>query len=197
VDDHPVFRRGLRMIIDELEDVVVQGFEDGDDFMSSNESFDVVLLDVCMPGSGGLAVLQTQNAGNFQCRPILLGTNPKPCEVRQAVALGALGVLRKDADPEEIHDAIRHVERGETYFPAFVARMLIDQARRKLTDREIEVLALLVDGAQNKEIAGQLDISVYTVRDVVRRVYRKLDVQTRVEAVRVAADEGLLTLQGV
>jgi DNA-binding NarL/FixJ family response regulator len=208
VDDQPLARAGLRAMLDHAEDVTVVG-EAGDGVqavsLARSERPDVVLMDVRMPGMDGIEATRqiTSDSGTDGVRVLILTTFDLDESVYAALRAGASGFLLKDVAPERLFDAIRVVAAGEALLAPVVTRRLIaafaehavtpgvdrPDLLAPLTEREREVLALVGTGLSNDEIAGQLVISVATVKTHVHRLLTKLGARDRAQLV-VAAYEG-------
>ncbi|MEO8353278.1 MAG: response regulator transcription factor, partial [Chthoniobacteraceae bacterium] len=117
-------------------------------------------------------------------------------DVHRAVHAGAAAYLPKSSEPEELMEAIRIVHEGGTYFPAAIATVLADRSKReKLSDREIEVLSMIVKGRSNKEVSSDLGISENTVKFHTTRIFEKLGVMDRVQATTAAIARGIVHLK--
>lgn len=201
VDDHPVFRLGLRNLLDGVPDLVVVG-EASDGFEAARlvEELEptVVVMDIAMPGLNG--VESTRRI--LERRPttrVLIVTMFDDDSVFDAVKAGALGYILKGADPEETIRAIRCVANGEAIFGPNTARRLSSFFARskaatpfpELTEREQQVLQRIARGLTNSAIADELYLSEKTVRNHVSNVFAKLHVASRAEAVARARDAGM------
>ncbi len=200
-DDHPVVRQGLRAFLDLQEEMDVVG-EAGDGEAAlrliAELDPDVVLLDLEMPGMGGLDVLrELAGAGP----PVIVLTSFRgEDQVLPAVEAGAAGYLLKDVHPFELRDAIRRVHDGEAALDPSVAGHVMRGYRRSrrpgpldlLTERETEVLGLIARGRANKQIGRELGISEKTVKTHVSNVLAKLGVEDRTQAAVLAVQEGLV-----
>jgi DNA-binding NarL/FixJ family response regulator len=214
VDDQQLVRAGFRMVIDSQPDLTVVG-EAGDgaaavDLLRCTPA-DVVLMDIRMPGTDGIAATRQVTALPEPPRVVVLTTFDLDEYVVSAIGAGASGFLLKDAPPEEMLGAVRTVHAGEAVIAAsstrrllqHVAPMLRDapasasattdsRALAELTPREREVLELMAYGATNTEIAGRLFVSQATVKTHVGRVLSKTGSRDRVQAVVLAYRTGLV-----
>ena len=155
--------------------------------------FDVMLLDVRMPGMDGVGVLQRLKELNAPPRVIVLTSYGKDEDIYRAIRAGAQGYLLKDASETEMVAAIVAVVSGKRYIPRDIAARLADRMlRQDLTSRELDVLELLAQGSTNKQIALALNISDNTVRCHVNNIMEKLQVSDRTEAVANALKKGVL-----
>ena len=202
VDDHPVFRSGLRAVVDAMEDAQVVGEAangaDAVDLAGTLEP-DVVIMDLHMPDLDGVEATRRLLTSAPACNVLVLTMSHEDEWVRSAIRAGALGYLVKGADRHEIEAAIRTVNRGDAVLAARVARQALagmggaDSTLPfpQLTPREAEVLALLARGRTNPEIARIVSISPKTVRNLVSSIIFKLDAGDRGGVIRRAQEAGL------
>lgn len=164
---------------------------------------DVILLDLVMPRKGGLEAIREIKEQNPQARILVLTSFSEDENVYAAIKAGAQGYLMKDASPQDILAAIREVHRGEPSMDPSIAQKLMRELQRSsglppseepLTEREVEVLKLLAQGLQNKEIAEELVISERTVSTHVSNILSKLHLANRTQAALYALKEGLARL---
>ncbi len=156
---------------------------------------DVTLLDLRMPVLDGVGVIEEIRQDEPGAKFIILTTFDTDNEIHRAIKAGAKGYLLKDARREVLLDCIRKVSNGETCIPpALVEKLAASMRGETLTSREVEVLALLVRGRSNKEIASKLFISETTVKGHLRSVFTKLNVLSRTEATTTALRRGLVQL---
>ncbi len=207
-DDHAVMRAGLRMLIDAQPDMAVVG-EAGDGREAIERARtsrpDVLLLDLSMPGLGGIAAIDLLRKEAPTTKVLILTMHEDSEYLRQALEAGASGYLVKSAADTELLAAIRAVRRGEVYVYSSLTGALLDLAFEKrqkrperegvadLSKREIEVLRLLALGHTNQQIADKLFLSVKTIETYRARITEKLQLPTRAELVRYAIKHGLLT----
>lgn len=208
VDDHPLVREGIRSIV-----AAEDGFEIVAEAGSGEEAVeaagrlrpDVVILDLSMPGEGGLSAVARLREVAPAARSLVLSVHDHPEYVLEAVRAGAHGYIRKDTSPTELRQAIRTVHRGEAFFSSPVARQLSAAVRQetlrgeqggkleRLTDRERQVLAGIAAGSTSKIIAQQLGLSPRTVEAYRESLMRKLAIRTVAGLTRFALDNGLLS----
>jgi len=200
VDDHPVVRRGLRVLLEVQDGIEVVG-EAGDGAtalaLAAEHAPDVILLDLKLPGMDGIAVLGELSARDSAARVLVLTSATDPASASLAVRSGAAGVLYKDVDPDALVRAIRSVHDGHLLLAPEAAGPLVRSAGTwgpgtpgggldALTSREREVLAELTKGRSNREIARALGVSEKTVKAHVSSVLAKLGVQDRTQAALLA-----------
>lgn len=205
VDDHAVVRSGLAALLMFFEDLdLVGAASDGEEAISlcSQTHPHVVLMDLMMPGMSGFEAISLIRQNNPDVYVVALTNFEDEQMVRKALSAGANGYLLKNVSATQLADAIRNAYAGELTVSPEVAQLLISRSLASaipaedgmdnLTDREIDVLELLVEGLSNKEIANRLIIGATTVKTHLSNIFSKLGVSSRVEAVRVALESGLL-----
>ena len=203
-DDHPLFRQGLRGLVDSAADMIVVGeAATGADAVAQAQDKrpDVVLMDLNMPTLGGIEATRRIIAERPQTRVLVLTMFEEDESVFAAMRAGARGYLLKGSARDEVLRAVRTVAAGEAIFGSVIAERLtsyfssaIDGAPRpfpELTVREHEVLDLMARGAGNSEIAAALGINLKTVRNHVSNVFTKLRVMTRAQAIVKARESGI------
>jgi len=205
VDDHALFRQGLRFLLRDL-DGALEIAEAGDCAQAvalAAQPFDVVLLDLHMPGVAGLAALETVRQAFEASRIVVLSGEEDPRQIRRAIDAGAVGFIPKSATPEVLLSALRLVLADGIYLPTVALRgvdepepvearaMTDDRLRETLSDRQVDVLQKAVQGKANKVIARELGISEGTVKAHLSAAFRALGVHNRTEAVYAAARSGL------
>jgi two-component system NarL family response regulator len=205
VDEHALFREGLGLALAGIDDIDVAGEAvDGDDALERSVDLrpDVVVMDVRMPEGSGAGAIARIRAARPDIAVLVLTGSQDEDDLVDALRSGATGYLLKDASVEEVADAIRAVARGHgAISPTMTAkvlelfRRLTDGLRPRLTDRELDVLRLVVKGLPNREIAGELFISQNTVKNHVRNILDKLRVRSKAEAATLAVRERLLDPQ--
>ena len=199
VDDHPTFRMGLVALVESQTDMTVIA-EAGDGqtalHLFRQKKPDVVLMDVRMPGLGGVETILTLLQEFPAARVIVVTTYDLDEDIHRAMQAGAKSYLLKDMSREQIIETIRAVHRGENKLPPGVLNRLEERAKRaELTDREREVLQLVVKGRSNKEISTELFISEDTVKYHLKTLFTKLGVQDRTEAAISAIRHGIVHLE--
>ena len=187
VDDHPIVREGL---VAALGADVVGAYESAPDALRDAIRIkpDVVVLDLELPGLSGLDAI-----AQFTMPVLVLTAYGTDEEIDRALAAGAKGYLLKGAPLAEIERAIEVVARGESYIDARIASRLTKRdTRRRLTNRERDVLRLVAAGNSNKQIAVKLRISERTAKFHVTSIYSKLGAENRAQAVAIAAERHLI-----
>jgi DNA-binding NarL/FixJ family response regulator len=199
VDDHPALRVGLRVLLDQADDIKVVG-EAGDTEEALRkiavQQPDVVVLDCQLPGGGGASVAAETKARGRSARVLALSSYADDGYVRGMVDAGAVGYLLKDEAPATIVSAVRAAARGQTWFSPAIASKIAAWERGELpgglTERELEVLCLIAEGQSNKQIARQLYITVRTANFHVGNILQKLGAVSRVEAAIWARENGIV-----
>jgi len=195
-DDHVTVREGLAAMLDRQTDMEIVGqATDGQDAVRlwRDTRPDVTLVDMRMPMLDGVGVILAIRGDDHNARAIVLSTFDTDTDVARAVKAGASGYLLKDAPIEDVLAGIRKVHAGSTSFsPALVAKLAANLSVASMTQRELNVLDLLARGYSNRLIAENLLIGEATVKTHLRRIFEKLDVISRTEAVSVARRRGLV-----
>jgi DNA-binding NarL/FixJ family response regulator len=207
-DDHDLYRRGMRVVV-ELDGSaeVVGEASNGLDAVGicARVTPDVVLMDVRMPGMGGIEACRRIREVVPSARILMLTMSDDETDLFEAIKAGASGYLLKDLPGEEVATAVRQVHDGQAIIPPGMAATLLAEFTRlsqepepvtgtapMLTDREVEVLRLVARGLSNREIADELVISENTVKNHVRNILEKLHLHSRVEAAVYAYRQHLL-----
>lgn len=199
VDDHPVVRNGLRGAFADEPDVTVVGeAANGKEAVAraTHGDVDVVLMDLRMPVMDGTKAIAELRERAATVRVLVLTTFDSEADVLPAIAAGATGYLLKDADSAELLRAVRAAHRGEAVLSPSAAGHLMGQVRRPtaalLTERELDVLALVSAGASNREAARRLFISEASIKTHLLHIFDKLGVRDRAAAVGEAYRRNLL-----
>ena len=208
-DDHAILRSGLKMLINTQPDMeVVSEAPDGDRATDATRDArpDVALLDLTMPGSGGMSALEEIARCCPDTRVLILSMHDDPAYLRSVLAAGASGYVLKRSVDTELLAAIRAVHRGGVFIDPSLAHVFVqdaldkDATRRRaprslniLSERERQVLERVAQGYGSQEIAKQILVSVKTVETYRARIAEKLGLRTRSEIVRFAVRTGLLT----
>jgi two-component system, NarL family, response regulator len=198
VDDHPVVREGLAALIDRRPDmhVVAQAGNGREALVEFNNHLpDVTLIDLQMPEMGGVETIRSLRTTHPNARFVVLTTFDGDEDIYRALEAGAMAYLLKDTPREDLLDAIRTVHAGSKRIPSDIAVKLTDRMfSPELTDRELDVLRLIVSGKSNKEIGEALFITEGTVKVHVNAILGKLGVSDRTQAVTAALKRGIVRL---
>lgn len=203
VDDHAVVRRGLKQILDETLDLVVadeasSGFELLEKVKKNK--FDVVLLDISMPGIDGLDTLKELRIIKPELPVLIFTVYPEDQYAVRVLKAGASGYINKETEPDKLIDAIRKVARGGKYISPYLAELLafnLDMAGKqpiheKLSDREFQVMLMVAKGKKVKDIAEQLSLSINTINTYRNRILEKMDLKSNVEITHYAIKNQLI-----
>jgi DNA-binding NarL/FixJ family response regulator len=208
VDDHPLFREGLKVVLQGLaqdtEIVTQAGAEEALAAARAIDDLDLVLLDLSMPGMNGFTAVQRFCREIPGVPVVIISAHEEPADVRRALSLGALGYIPKSTPPQVLLDALRLVLGGGVYVPP----LFLDAGKThdappapgaeaepgdgELTERQGDVLVLLSQGKSNKLIARELDLSEKTVKSHVTALFRALGVVNRTQAAIAARRRGLI-----
>ncbi|AXG82891.1 response regulator [Streptomyces paludis] len=202
VDDHPVVRDGLRGMFESAAGFTVLGeAANGVDgvALAARLDPDVVLMDLRMPGGGGVDAIAELTRRGARAKVLVLTTYDTDSDTLPAIEAGATGYLLKDAPREELFTAVRAAALGRTVLSPAVASRLVSRVRapgagggEQLSAREREVLGLVARGTSNREIAAELFISEATVKTHLTHLYAKLGVKDRAAAVAAGYERGIL-----
>jgi DNA-binding NarL/FixJ family response regulator len=206
VDDHPIMRDGLRGVFRGDEDFEVTGeASDGAEAIQLAQALhpDVILMDLRMPGMGGVEAITRLRELGHPARVLILTTYDTDRDVLPALEAGATGYLLKDAPRDELIRAVRAAHQGQSVLAPTVASTLVglvgspggrgQRGQENLSPREIEVLKLVADGATNQVAARKLLVSETTIKTHLLHIYTKLGVRDRASAVATAYKRGLIS----
>ena len=202
-DDHPIIRRGLKQIIDEafdmkVEDEAENGYEVLEKIQKNN--FDIILLDISMPGMNGLDVLKQIKSIKPNLSVLILSIYPEEHYAVRVLKAGASGYLSKESAPEELVKAIRKVNTGGRYVSSSLAEKLAfdisadynKMAHELLSDREFQVMFMIASGKTVSEIAAELSLSVKTVSTYRYRILDKMNLNSNAELTHYAFKNNLI-----
>jgi len=203
VDDHPVVRRGLKQILaTEFAPALFGEAEDAPEMMeqAAKDRWDVVVLDLAMPGRNGLEALKQIKDEHPSLPVLILSHYPEDQYAVRTIRAGAAGYLNKESAPEELVSAIRKIMRGGVYISSAVADELVIHARshddeplhKHLSDREYQVLCLIASGREVKEIGTELALSAKTVSTYRTRLLEKMAMKSSAELTHYAIERGLV-----
>jgi NarL family two-component system response regulator LiaR len=205
-DDHAIIRKGIRAMVEIVPDLELVGeASNGREAVIGARELqpDVILMDLVMPEMDGIEAIRRIKAHQPEARILVLTTFAGEDKIFPAIKAGALGYHLKDSGPEDLMQAIRQVYRGESSLHPLIARRVLQELSRPaqqpptpdpLTPREVEVLRLVAQGMDNREIADELVISETTVRTHVSNILGKLHLASRTQAALYALREGLASL---
>ena len=198
VDDHPLMREGIAMLINNQPDTVVvaqasTGQQAIEEFRAHRP--DVVLMDIRLPDMSGIDAMIAIRKEDEEARFIMLTTSEGDVEIRRALEAGARGYMLKSTAPKEIVDAVRQVYAGKKRIPPEIAARLAEHySDETITTREIEVLQHIAGGNRNRDIAEKLFISEETVKAHIKHIMEKLGANDRTQAVAIALKRGIIHL---
>jgi len=200
VDDHPIVRAGLRRLLTAEPGIEVREAANGREALSvfREQQPTLVILDLNLPGIGGLEVLPRLKAVDPDARILVLSMHDDQIHVTRALQAGAAGYVSKNASPEELLEAIRRVAGGYTYIEHEIAEELVfSQIRpashplKDLTSRDLEIMRLLAEGCTLPQIANALGLSYKTAANSCTRIKAKLAATSTAELIRIAIRSGL------
>lgn len=204
-DDHSIVRKGISLVLENDEQIEIIGqASDGKEALEMVEKLtpDVLVADISMPELNGIELTRQISEKELSTNILILSTHFEEEYILKSFDAGASGYLPKDADEDEVINAIHTIAEGEIYYTPEVSQILAQSVIKKnkkelgenkeLTEREIEVLQLVVDGLSNKEIADKLFISVRTVDTHRRNLMEKLEAKNTAELVRKAFEKKLV-----
>ncbi|HBG17022.1 MAG TPA: DNA-binding response regulator [Firmicutes bacterium] len=201
VDDHPFVREGLKTFLGAQQGIELVGEAgSGEEALTEIQALqpEIVVVDLHLPGMGGVELTRKIREVCVNAKIIILSSFSEEDEVIDAIEAGALSYLLKDSSPAKLVEAIQAAQLGEPVLHPRIAKRLMQRVRRQepageqLTVKEKEVLALLIQGRSNKEMAGELWVSDTTIKSHVSSILRKLEVNDRTQAVIKAMKERLL-----
>ena len=202
-DDHKIFREGLREIINKTSDIrVIDEAKSGIEVLSQVEenSYDVILLDISMPGRSGLDILKQLRKEKPHIQVLILSMYSEEEFAIRAMRTGAAGYLVKDTASKDLIEAIRKVSMGLKYVtPSLAEKLAIDidmgnetPIHAKLSNREYEVMCMISSGKKNKEIAEEILVSPKTVSSYKKRILDKMGMKTNAQLTEYAIRNGLI-----
>ena len=207
-DDHSVMRTGLRLVLERQADFQVVGeASDGREAIALAQQHrpEVVVMDVTMPNLNGIEAARQISSAQPETSIVMLSMHSDEAYVLRALKAGARGYLLKESAESDLIAAIRAVHSGKAFFSPAVSRMLVEDYIRQLQDREIEdsyellttrereILQLIAEGRSNKEIAGILNLSLYTVETHRGNMMEKLNLHTVPELILYAVRKGVIS----
>jgi NarL family two-component system response regulator LiaR len=205
VDDHPMVRKGLALFVSGFEDMRLVG--EAEDAAGAMEQFesqrpDVVLMDMVLPEISGAEIIRRIVQRHPEAAILALTSFGDEALIEAALLAGARGFLYKNVSVDELAEAIRQTHKGRTILDPKASRVMlrlvsgaeapVAPIKFELSEREGEVLSLLAQGLTNKQIAAQLNLQTSTVKQYISKIFSKLNVQSRTEAVTAALRLGLI-----
>ncbi|MCG3114144.1 MAG: response regulator transcription factor [Candidatus Manganitrophus sp. SA1] len=202
-DDHAIVRRGLKQILTETSDMVVAGeAHNGQELLEKmrSDQWDVIVLDISMPGRGGLDILKQLKSERPKLPVLMLTIHPEDQYAVRVLRAGASGYLTKESAPDHLVEAIRKVARGGKYISPHLAERLAFNLEsiserplhEALSDREFQVLRLIASGKTVKEIGEELSLSVKTISTYRTRILEKMKMKNNAEMTHYAIQQKLV-----
>jgi DNA-binding NarL/FixJ family response regulator len=202
-DDHPIVRQGLKQILSEYPDMTVADEAgNGKEALSkvAKKDYDIVLLDISMPGRNGLDILKELKTKKPKLPVLVLSIYPEDQYAVRVLKLGAAGYLTKESVPEELVAAIRKVARGRKYVSNYLAEKLASDLEinaekplhENLSDREYQVMYMIASGKRLKEISEELSLSIKTISTYRSRIMDKMKMKNNAELIRYALQNSLV-----
>ena len=199
VDDHSIVRSGLRRLIATLPNVQISDAATGEEALTlvRTERPTLIVLDLNLPGLGGLELLRRVLAEHPDGRVIVLSMHAEALYATRALRMGAAGYLSKNASPEELLEAVQRVISGGSYVEAEIAQALAIRASKigdpieNLTERNLEIMRLLGDGQSLSDIAATLEVTYKTIANSCTQIKAKLGVARTADLVRLSVEKGL------
>ena len=202
VDDHTIVRKGISQFLEDDFNIEVVG-ESGDGrslFRILEETeVDIIILDISLPGKSGIAILKELRNQYPKIKVLVLSMHPEEQYAIRVIKAGAYGYLTKGGSPKEFINAIHKIHKGKKYISPSLAEYMADHIENdypkpgyeKLSDREFEVMNLLVSGQSISEIAGKMHLSVKTISTYRRRILNKLNLRNNSELIHYAIKNNL------
>jgi two-component system invasion response regulator UvrY len=204
-DDHAVVRTGLQLILDETNDLSIgDEAKNGQELLDKlqNGSYDLVILDISMPGKDAMDVLIAIKVQWPYLPVVIFSMNPDEVYAIRMIRNGASAYINKETKPKQIIEILRTVLQGRKYFTelhsAMMAEMVVDPVRstqaphQTLTDREFQVFSMLASGVRKSEIADKLDISKNTLSNHRNNILKKMNIASNSELTRYAIQNGII-----
>jgi DNA-binding NarL/FixJ family response regulator len=203
VDDHPIVRQGLKQVISEESDMAVFGeAQNSQEVLEliDKQDWDVILLDITLPGRGGIDVLKEIKQERPHLPVLILSIHPEDQYAVRALKAGASGYLSKESAPDELVQAIRKILRGGKYVSSTLAEKLVSDLgmeeerplHETLSDREYQVMLMIASGKTTSEIAGEMSLSVKTISTYRGRIMEKMRMKSNVELASYALRNRLI-----
>jgi len=198
IDDHPLFQQGIAAIINCQPDMSLVGAaSNGTEAINAFRSLrpDITLMDLNLPGLGGIEVTLAIRAEFREARIIVLTTFERDVEIQRALKAGARGYLLKSMPPEQMLETIRQVHMGKKpVLPEIASQLAEHFSDEQLTSREVDVLRHVIDGNRNRDIAERLFVSEHTIKTHLKHILGKLGASDRTHAIAIAARRGIIQI---
>jgi len=202
-DDHAVVREGVKHIFSEIPDIKIAGEAcNGQEVLENmgKKDFDLLLLDIAMPGRDGLEVLKEVKTQKPKLPVLILSMFPEEQYALRALKSGASGYLTKDSIPNELVKAVRKIQKGGKYISAAFSEKLVTELtsytskplHERLSDREYQIMRMIASGKTMNEISGELSLSSKTIYTYRARVLEKMEMKNNIELTRYATKHGLI-----
>ena len=209
IDDHHLVRKGIRLLLEDTEDIEIVGeASNGREGLEKMQELqpDIAFVDISMPEMNGIEMVIKAKKYAPLVKSLILSMHNSEEYILQSLDAGAYGYVLKDSTQDDMLRAIREVYKGERFFNSAVVNLIIDaylnlnrqvqqrsnKKKTNLSDREKEIIGLLIDGLNSKEVAEKLDLSVRTVDNHRANIMKRLQVRNTAELVKIAVEEGLI-----
>lgn len=201
-DDHQLFIDGIRHILNKLDTVmeITETNRAGQaiEILESGQEFDLILIDLSMPGMDGMSILQRMHARKTWLPLVVVSSEENPCTIKSALDAGALGFIPKTHSSQQMLSALSAILEGDVYIPADIEKQINNLESRRapledgITKRQYDVLLLLAKGYPNKQIAASLFLTEHTVKAHISALFTALHASNRTECVQIATRQGIL-----
>jgi DNA-binding NarL/FixJ family response regulator len=207
-DDHSIVRDGLKVVLSKKTDIIKEIFEaeNSEELfkIADNKKIDIFIIDLEMPYLNGLKLSKIISQKYPQSSIIIFSTHSNKKLIEKAISIGVKGYLLKEDSTDNIVSAVKEVSKGNTFYSQKIANIVFESflasknskevEKKQLSDREVEILKLIVEGLSKKEIADKLNISVNTVNIHRKNIMGKLNIHNAVELTKYAIKEGIILL---
>ncbi len=204
-DDHAVVRAGIKLIFDSTADLkIVDEVDKGNDLVEKvkEKDYDVVILDLCMPGKDGFETLKVIKDIKPKLPVVIFSMNPEDQYAVRMIKAGASAYVNKECPAEELNKAVRTVAQNKKYYTESQTELMMDYLNNenvgkltpheRLSDREFQIMCLLASGIKKKKIADDLSVSINTISNHRNNILKKMDLQSNSEITRYAIHNGLI-----